>query len=456
MVVITEYELIANWHKNQEKMITLPRGSVITPAARDFLRAKRIEVQIEGEGLLDLNKHNYSTSKPTTPKVKTATAAVTDPNCKQQTPWQDNKKRQEKPEHMTHLRGTALVNKTAPIIAYRGQLDLLQCELAEAQLFFQQNGEVELVQQLEEVARFTRKLMVLEVKNEPLTFEGLFGYNVQELRELTHDPQRYFGVKHTKISPELGPVVAKLHYLRARSREVELYAARAFAGKDGSCERTDIVQALNRLSSAIYILICKVRARGLQDVAKVIPIGISNRHVHLRQEHLEALFGKGYQLNFLKDLTQPGQFAAKETVTLKGPKGTMEKVRILGPVRKETQVEVSVTDCFTLGVKPVVRDSGHLDGTEGITIIGPVGEVTTDKGLIVASRHIHFHTEQAKKYGVKDGQKVKVFVPGVRPIIYDDVLVRVGDTHELEFHLDTDEANAALLGKQTEGTLLGV
>lgn len=455
-MVITEYELIANWHKHQEETITLPRGSVITPAARDFLRAKRIEVEIEGEGLLDLNKKNYSTSMPTIPKVRTTTAALTDTNCKQRKPWQDNKQGQEKPEHMTHLHGSVLVNKTDPIIAYRGQIDLLQCELVEAQLFFQQSGETELVQQLEEVVKFTRKLMVCEVKNEPLMFAGLFGYDVQELRELTHDPKRYFGVQHSKISYELGPIVAKLHYLRARSREVELYAARAFEGKDGNCARTDIIQALNRLSSAIYILICKVRARGLQDQDKVVPIGISNRHVHLSQAHLEALFGKGYQLNFLKDLTQPGQFAAQETVTLKGPKGTIGKVRILGPVRKETQIEVSVTDCFTLGVKPMVRDSGQLDGTEGITIIGPIGEIATDKGVIVAGRHIHFHTDQAKKYGVKDGQKVKVCVPGLRPIIFDDVLVRAGDKYELEFHLDTDEANATLLGNQTEATLLGV
>lgn len=455
-MVITEYELIANWHKNQEKMITLPKGSVITPAARDFLRAKRIEVQIEGQGLLDLNKNNFSTSKPTTPEVRNATAAITDPNCKPHTTLPNNKQGQDKPEHMTHLRGSELVNKTAPVIAYRGQLDLFQCELVEAQLFFQQSGETELVERLEEIARFTRKLMVYEVKNEPLSFAGLFGYDVQELRELTHDPMRYFGVQHSKISCELGPIVAKLHYLRARSREVELYAARAFEGKDGNCARTDIIQALNRLSSAIYILICKVRAQGLQDEAKVVPIGISNRHVHLSQAHLEALFGKGYQLNYLKDLTQPGQFAAQETVTLKGPKGAIEKVRILGPVRKETQIEVSVTDCFTLGVKPMVRDSGQLDGTEGITIIGPIGEIATDKGVIVAGRHIHFHTDQAKKYGVKDGQKVKVCVPGLRPIIFDDVLVRAGDKYELEFHLDTDEANAALLGNQTQGTLLGV
>lgn len=457
MVVITEYELIANWHKKQEKMITLPRGSVITPAARDFLRAKRIEVQIEGEGLLDLTKNNYSTSKQQTAvKLNVAAAEVSNSNYKQNRPSPDKNREQQKPEHMTHLRGSELISKTDPVIAYRGQLDLLQCELVEVQLYFQQIGETELVKQLEEIAEFSRRLMLCEVKNEPFTFTGLLGYGVQELRELSHHPKINFGVDHSRLNYQFGPIVAKLHYLRSRSREVELYANRAFEQKDGSCTRTDIVQALNRLSSAFYILSCKVRARGLKDEARVVPIGISNRHIHLSQDHLETLFGKGYQLNILKDLSQPGQYAAKETVTLKGTKGKLEKVRILGPVRKETQVEISVTDCFLLGVKPVVRDSGQLDGTEGITIIGPLGEITIDKGVMVASRHIHFHTDQAQEWGLQDGQRVKVYVPCQRPVVFDDVLVRVSDKYKLEFHLDTDEANAALLGSQTAGTLVGV
>ncbi len=454
-MVITEYELIANWHKHQEKMITVPQGSVITPAARDFLRAKRIEVQFEGEGLLDLTKNTYSTSKQTATKAQ-ALINGNEAYCKQNQLSQDDKQGQQKPEHMTHLRGSALVSKTDPIIAYRGQLDLLQCELMEAQLFLQQLGEVELVKQLEEIAEFSRRLMLCEVKNEPFKFTGLIGYDVQELRELSHNPKRYFGVEHSKLSYQFGPVVAKLHYLRSKSREVELYANRAFEGENSSCGRTDIVQGLNRLSSAFYILTCQVRARGLQNTDKVVPIGISNRHIHLSQAHLEILFGKGYQLNVMKDLSQPGQYAAQETVTLKGPKGMLGKVRILGPVRKETQVEVSVTDCFLIGVKPVVRDSGQLNGTEGITIVGPAGEVTTDKGVMVASRHIHFHTDQAKEWGLQDGQRVKVCVRGQRPVIFDDVLIRVSDNYKLEFHLDTDEANTALLGKQTEGTLVGV
>lgn len=454
-MVITECDLIVNWHKNKEKRFTVPQGSVITPAARDFLRAKNIEVRIEGEGILDLNKSTYSTSKPTTSRVKTAASSRKNNSGLRKT-LQDNKQVPEKPEHVTHLRGNILVNKTEPIIAYRGQLDLFQCELVEAQLFFLQIGEIELVQQMEEIAEFSCRLMFCEVKNEPFEFASLIDYSVSELRELSHDPKRYFGVEHSRMNYEYGPVVAKLHRLRAKSREVELYANRTFTKENGYCERTDIIQALNRLSSAFYILTCKVRSRGLQRSTKVIPIGISNRHIHLSQAHLEILFGKGYQLNNLKNLTQPGQYAANETVTLKGPKGTLTNVRILGPVRKETQVELSVTDCFKIGVKPVVRDSGQLDGTEGINIIGPVGEVTTDKGVIVAGRHIHFHTDQAKEWGVQDGQRVKVNVQGERPVIFDDVLVRVGDKHNLEFHLDTDEANAALLEKQAVGTLLGV
>lgn len=447
MVVITEYELIANWHKHQEKMITLPQGSVITPAARDFLRAKRIEVQIEGEGVLDLTRNTYQTSKQTTTNVKVETAA---PNLSLRNASA------QKPEHMTHLRGGQLISKTHPIIAYRGQLDLFQCELVEAQLFFRQNDEAELVNQLDEMVDFTRRLMQSEVKNEAFRFDGLLGYGVQELRERSHDPGRYFGVGHRPITHHSGPIVSKLHYLRSRSREVELYANRAFTGRDGNCERTDILRALNRLSSALYILICQVRARGKQDQAKEVPIGVSNRHIHLSQKHLDILFGQGYRLNVLKHLSQPGQYAAQETVTLKGPKGTLNKVRILGPVRKETQAEVSVTDCFHLGVKPVVRDSGQLDGTDGITVIGPAGTVTTERGVIVASRHIHFHTDQAKAWGLQDGQRVKVRVQCERPVVFDDVLVRVSDHYALEFHLDTDEANAALIDGSTVATLVGV
>ena len=177
-----------------------------------------------------------------------------------------------------------------------------------------------------------------------------------------------------------------------------------------------------------------------------IVVGVSNRHVHLSKEDLEVLFGKGYQLTPVKDLRQPGQFAAKETVTIVGPKGAIENVRVLGPIRKETQVEISRTDAFKLGLNPPVRDSGDLDGTPGIVIVGPAGVVVKNKGVILAKRHIHMHPKDAQHYGVKDKDIVRVIVEkGERRLIFDDVLVRVREDFALEFHVDTDEANAAML-----------
>ncbi|ODN29694.1 phosphate propanoyltransferase [Fervidobacterium thailandense] len=177
-----------------------------------------------------------------------------------------------------------------------------------------------------------------------------------------------------------------------------------------------------------------------------IVVGVSNRHVHLSREDVEILFGKDYQLTPIKDLGQPGQFACQETVTIVGPKGSIENVRVLGPERKETQVEISLTDAYRLGLNPPVRDSGDLEGTPGITIIGPKGQVTKDRGVIIAKRHIHMHTSDAEKFGVKDKDIVKVIVEkGDRKLIFDDVLIRVSDKFALEFHVDTDEANAALL-----------
>jgi putative phosphotransacetylase len=177
----------------------------------------------------------------------------------------------------------------------------------------------------------------------------------------------------------------------------------------------------------------------------VVPIGVSNRHLHVAQDDLEALFGKGYQLTVKKDLSQKGQFAAEETVTLVGPKAAMANVRILGPCRKRTQVEVSRTDCFQLGLNPPVRDSGDLDGSESIKIVGPKGEVTIPAGAILAKRHIHMTCEEAEKLGLCDRDIVMARTSGERALIFDEVLVRVHPTFTWEMHIDTDEANAASL-----------
>lgn len=177
-----------------------------------------------------------------------------------------------------------------------------------------------------------------------------------------------------------------------------------------------------------------------------IVVGVSNRHVHLSREDLDILFGKGYELKPIKDLGQPGQYAADERVIIVGPKGAIEQVRVLGPVRNQTQIEVSRTDAFKLGLNPPVRDSGDIEGTPGIVIVGPKGTVVKNKGVILAKRHIHMHTKDAEHYGVKDKDIVKVICEkDGRRLIFDDVLIRVSEKFALEFHVDTDEANASLL-----------
>ncbi|HCO18166.1 phosphate propanoyltransferase [Gudongella oleilytica] len=174
-----------------------------------------------------------------------------------------------------------------------------------------------------------------------------------------------------------------------------------------------------------------------------LPIALSNKHIHVSQKDLEILFGEGYELTKMKDLSQPGQYACNEKVDVVGPKGTLKGVRILGPVRPDTQIEVSIADAFALGVQPIVRNSGELNETPGVKVIGPNGEVELEKGVIVAARHIHMHTLDGEEYGVKDKDIVSIKVPGPRGLIFDNVLVRVHPTYALEMHVDLEEGNAS-------------
>lgn len=192
----------------------------------------------------------------------------------------------------------------------------------------------------------------------------------------------------------------------------------------------------------------------MHNILLKVPVGVSGRHVHLTREHLNMLFGTGYKLTHHKDLTQPGQFAAKETVTVVGPKGVLEKVRIIGPIRDYSQVEISRADSFKLGVNPPIRDSGELEGSPGCTLIGPSGVVTLQSGVIIAARHIHVPSGEAKRYGLKDNDKVNVLVDGERSLIFQNVLVRVNPNFVLEFHVDTDEANACLLEHNSSAGVL--
>lgn len=174
-----------------------------------------------------------------------------------------------------------------------------------------------------------------------------------------------------------------------------------------------------------------------------LPIALSNRHIHLSQKDIEVLFGAGHQLVIKKELSQPGQYACEEVVDCVGPKGTLTNIRVLGPARKETQIEVSFADARALGVKAPLRDSGATEGSPGLKLVGPKGEVELEKGVIVATRHIHMHTSDAEKFGVEDKQRVKIRTSGERALVFENVLVRVDPSFALEMHIDLEEGNAA-------------
>ncbi len=187
---------------------------------------------------------------------------------------------------------------------------------------------------------------------------------------------------------------------------------------------------------------------------KKIVVETSARHVHLSEADLHVLLGEGKELTVRKMLSQPGQFASNERVSLVGPKNTISNVLILGPVRKNTQVEISLTDARTLGVTAQIRESGDIEGTSGIKIVGPAGELEIDKGVIAAKRHLHLDTATAAEMGLSDKQVVSVKVDGERGLTFGEVVVRVSDQYAPAVHLDTDEANAAALSGEVYGEII--
>lgn len=187
-----------------------------------------------------------------------------------------------------------------------------------------------------------------------------------------------------------------------------------------------------------------------------IPIEVSAHHIHLSKDHVEALFGQGHELTKHAELSQPGQYACKEQLAIVGPKGRIERVRVLGPPRRATQVEIAMTEQFKLGIQPPIRESGDIDGTPGCILEGPLGSVELDKGVICALRHIHMTPADALRYGVKDKASVRVRVSGDREMIFGDVRVRVDPNFALAMHIDTDEANAANLENGASGFIDGI
>ncbi len=175
---------------------------------------------------------------------------------------------------------------------------------------------------------------------------------------------------------------------------------------------------------------------------KPVICNVSNRHLHLRQEDIEKLFGTNYRLKKLKNLMQPGEYSCHEKVDVLGPKSTIKGVRVLGPARTYSQLELTRTDCYTLGIKGEVRESGDIKGTSGIRIIGPYGSIELLEGAIISWRHIHMTSADARGFKVKDKQIVRIRTSQPRSVVFEDVLIRVNDKYCLECHIDTDEANA--------------
>lgn len=190
-------------------------------------------------------------------------------------------------------------------------------------------------------------------------------------------------------------------------------------------------------------------------MSEKVLVEISARHVHLTQEHLEALFGAGHELTKKKDLSQPGQYACEERVTVRGERGELKNVSILGPVRPATQVELSLTDARTVGIKALVRESGDIAGTNGCTLVGPCGEVVISEGVIAAKRHVHLTPEAAAVHGVTDKQIVSLKVETAdRSLTFGDVVIRVSEKFAPAAHLDTDEANAAAIPGSCMGEII--
>lgn len=196
--------------------------------------------------------------------------------------------------------------------------------------------------------------------------------------------------------------------------------------------------------------------RGDTPEKLLVPIEVSAHHVHLCQEHVEALFGPGHRLTPAMTLSQPGQFTCREQVNLIGPRGRIDRVRVIGPARNLTQVEIAMTEQFKLGILPPIRESGDVEQSPGILLEGPAGTVSLDKGVICALRHIHLSPEDALRFGLRDQHRVRVRVEGNRELIFGDVLVRVHPNFRLAMHIDTDEANAANIGAGAVGYIDGL
>lgn len=354
-------------------------------------------------------------------------------------------------ESVTHLDSKTLVLKTNPIIAFRGAIDTLEAEIICVQHKANQMGHSLLVRHLEEVRNFIHHLIYCEISGEKAVINKLCDLTDEEIHEHSHHPGKYYGIRHFVPSIEDGEIAAMINKLRVCTRETEIIGCKAFE-KGNNNSRCDIIHVLNRLSSLFHVVMARCKSGYYHG--EVVEIEASGRHIHLSVEDKEKIFGKNYQLTKVRDLSQPGQYVCKERLTVEGPKGALKNVVILGPERKETQVEISMTDARALGINPVIRQSGSIKDTPGAKLIFNDHVLEITQGVIVAGRHVHVHTDDARRLSIKDGDFVSVKTQGERSLTFHHVLARVSDQFSTYMHIDYDEANACGLNSNKMGIII--
>ncbi|MCI6019501.1 MAG: phosphate propanoyltransferase [Clostridiales bacterium] len=500
MNILTDIELRAHWFKEHQTRCEVDADTMITPAARDFLREHHIELIVNDKKMDELQNDVLNNAHATDHlNVNKKTESGFEPMPVSPIPENSNHKLKYiiaatgeevdvKPENMTHLRGNLLVSKSHPQIAFRGKLDSLEAKIIEIQTMAFSEGREDLSKLLQELLGFVRHILGCEVMDTLLGDIRLLGLDSNEIRHMSHDVRGYFGIPHPMPDYKMGRICTALNSLRTLVRETELQAVGAFSN-DGKCSHKDIIEALNRLSSCVYILFCAeltgkrpylkddngaVRmpdsASSQEETKKTdglsssdtpyrgcrtegIMVEASGRHVHLTKDVIKILFGKE-ELTHKSDLSQPGQFAAKERVKLMTSKGEIDNVAVLGPARNEVQVEMSLTDARILGIDIPVNLSGNLNGAADVIIVGPCGIYNAVGAAIASKAHIHMTPKDALRFKVSDGDSVAVRLVTKRPVTIDDVVIRVHKNFSLAMHLDYDEANACQYKKGDLGYII--
>ena len=459
MDTLTESDLRSGYFVRGEREFMIDPDTVLTEEAKIFADRYGIKINRRDEKLVPEPPKEVHKGKISVPRPGGAPQEVRVESVLPE---------RGKPEHMTNLNAAELVPKNDPRITFRGKLDTFQADLLMVIAKCYKYNSPKLADYLQEAVGLLRRIMAADVKNEPLGEWTFIGLTSAELREHSHHPEKYYGLRHQPPEADMRYAALELNLLRAKSREVEMAFSNAFI-LGHTVLRKDIAELLNRLSSGLYILYCRAvhgefdgccctqsaqaGKPAVPEAVMQVPVEVSARHVHLSKADVEKLFGPGHKLTHKRDLSQTGEFLSEERVTLRGPKGEMKNVAVLGPERSATQVELSLSDARALGVEVPLRLSGDLSGAADITIISPACELNARGCAIAALSHIHLTPEDAQAMGLSDKQLVSVDVDGDRPVTFRNVVVRVKPSFRKFMHIDFDEANAAHIGKSATGVV---